>query len=213
MTVAAVIWVTFGRSLELIFWLGWVLTAVGSCYLLGPAVGWLPVGYIQLNPEGITYGRRRFAYTDAIAGMSARGLEPRACAFRAAQIRGAEASREESEVVLGRPSVVDLGLRVESAAADEGAETTLWQTTPPARNSHDDCSQQAAAKPRGCQCGSTIVSASSGVTAPRRMSSASPSSTRTRQPAIPKVRSFPPMPLLSTPPDLRRQTPCMFVTP
>jgi hypothetical protein len=80
MTVTGMIWITVGRSLEPIFWFGWIPAVVGSCYLLGLAVGWLPVGYVQFDPEGITIARRRFAYTvpwDAIAGLSAREFDPR----------------------------------------------------------------------------------------------------------------------------------------
>jgi hypothetical protein len=80
MTVTGIIWVTVGRSLEPIFWFGWIPAAVGSCYVVGLAVGWLPVGYIQFGTEGVTIARRRFAYTvpwDAIEGLSAREIDPR----------------------------------------------------------------------------------------------------------------------------------------
>jgi len=101
MTVAAVIWVTFWSfsRAHLLVRLGpygsGILLSAWTCCRVAPG------RLFQLNPEGITFGRRRFACTvpwDAIAGMSARDVEPRpalrmstrleplACPFCAAQI-------------------------------------------------------------------------------------------------------------------------------
>jgi hypothetical protein len=56
--------VTFGRGYGAIFWsLAWLMLAAGAALLLGLAAGWLPVGYFQLDPPGITIGGRRWAYT------------------------------------------------------------------------------------------------------------------------------------------------------
>ena len=55
--------VVFGRSYGTIFWsLSWLTALVGALLLVGLALRWLPVGYIQFDPDGITIGQRRCAF-------------------------------------------------------------------------------------------------------------------------------------------------------
>jgi hypothetical protein len=79
--VMGLVLVAFGRSFGVVLWsCAWFFTATGAFNLLGLAVGWLPVAYIQFDPEGITIGRRRFGYTvpwDAIATMRATEIQRR----------------------------------------------------------------------------------------------------------------------------------------
>src|ERR1700730_3283064 len=77
--------VAFGRSYAAVFWsIGWFLAAAGCLTLLGLAVGWLPVGYIQFDPPGITIARRGWAYTipwDGISRISAGEIHGNAALF------------------------------------------------------------------------------------------------------------------------------------
>ncbi len=63
MTMGVVL-VLFGRSYGPVFWaIAWGLAIIGCVLLLGFLSGRLANGYVQFDPEGITIGRRRWAYT------------------------------------------------------------------------------------------------------------------------------------------------------
>ena len=66
--------VVFGRQYGEIFWyLSWLIAASGGVVFAGTAIGWLPSGYVQFDPAGITFGARGYSYLvpwDNIAGLS-----------------------------------------------------------------------------------------------------------------------------------------------
>ena len=56
--------IVFGRSYGTIFWsMSWLTALVGAFLLVALALRWLPVGYIQFDPDGITIGEHRWAFT------------------------------------------------------------------------------------------------------------------------------------------------------
>jgi hypothetical protein len=65
----------FGRSYSALFWcLSMLIFSVGVLLLVGVATRWLPVGYIQFDPEGVTIGRRGWAFLvpwDRVARVAA----------------------------------------------------------------------------------------------------------------------------------------------
>jgi hypothetical protein len=74
-TVLGVILVVFGRDHGVILWLiSWFIAVVGAGVLIGSAFGWLPVGYLQFDPGGMTIGSRLWAFTvpwDRVARIEA----------------------------------------------------------------------------------------------------------------------------------------------
>jgi hypothetical protein len=65
----------FGTAYGRIFSsLSFVIAGVGALLLVGLALRWLPVGYIQFDPAGLTFGQRRWAFMvpwDQIAKVGA----------------------------------------------------------------------------------------------------------------------------------------------
>jgi uncharacterized membrane protein len=85
LAMMGIVLVAFGRSYGIVFWaLAWLIAIAGFATLLGLAAGWLPVGYLQFDPPGITIGRRGWAYTvpwDCISGISAGEYHDNAALF------------------------------------------------------------------------------------------------------------------------------------
>jgi len=85
LTIICAISVVFGRSYGVIFWaLAWMFALAGCVLLIGFFAGWFANDYVQFDPEGITFGRRRFAFTvpwDGISWVSAGSLHNNPAAF------------------------------------------------------------------------------------------------------------------------------------
>src|ERR1700730_12421571 len=83
--VLGVVLVAFGRSYGVVFWsIGWFLAAAGCLTLLGLAVGWLPVGDIQIDPAGRPIARRGWGYTiprDVVSQISGGEIHGNAALF------------------------------------------------------------------------------------------------------------------------------------
>src|SRR5262245_6255839 len=75
LTLMGVIIVLFGRSYPLLFWmLAWLIGLIGGALTIAVLSGLIPNDYLKFDPEGITFGRARYAYMvawDNIAQVSA----------------------------------------------------------------------------------------------------------------------------------------------
>jgi hypothetical protein len=73
--VLGAVLVVFGRTIGVGFWIcSWFIAAAGALLSLGVATGRIPVGYVRLDPPGITLGGRRYSYMipwDRIARLAA----------------------------------------------------------------------------------------------------------------------------------------------
>jgi hypothetical protein len=66
MLALGAILIVFSRGYGLLFWAcAWFVAGVGALLSVGVATGRLPAGYLQLDPDGITIGMRRWSYTVA----------------------------------------------------------------------------------------------------------------------------------------------------
>jgi hypothetical protein len=65
LAVVGAILIVFGcsRAPDEVVLAFWVMAGAGVLLLVGVAVGWLPAGYVQFDPEGITLGQRGWSYT------------------------------------------------------------------------------------------------------------------------------------------------------
>jgi len=74
LTIMGILLVLFGRSYGILFWtIAWMIALIGCALLLVVLFGRLASDYVQFDPEGITFGRRRFLFTvpwDGIAQVS-----------------------------------------------------------------------------------------------------------------------------------------------
>ena len=75
LTLMGVIIVLFGRSYPLLFWmLAWLIALIGGALTIAVLSGLIPNDYLKFDPDGITFGRARYAYMvpwDNVAQVSA----------------------------------------------------------------------------------------------------------------------------------------------